>query len=175
MESEKIKRGAGRPKEKVLPKILAKLNDISVLERMASKLTDLDMAEVLDIPLPTYKKYKRNKEFLETIKKGLDQRVDSLQNSLLRRAIGFYYDELVEELVPVVVDKKGKKGFKIEKKLILTKKTKKYLSSDTAAIFLLRNYRPELFNKKYGDSSTGDGNDKININILYKDNREAFT
>ena len=172
---KKNKAGVGRPKEKVLPKVLAKLNDPAILERMASKLTDLDLADILGIPLPTFKKYKRDEEFLASIKKGLDQRAEAVHNALLRRAIGFFYDEVMEELVPVIVGKNGKKGYILEQKMVVTKRIKKFVMSDIAAIFLLRNYKPELFNKKYGDSGDEAGNEGVNINILYTDNQKENT
>lgn len=178
-ENQPETRPAHRPKEKILPKVMKKINDPAVIERLAKYLTDVELAHILDIPIRTFKRYKaEDEDLLALIKKGTEQKADAIEEALVKRAVGFFYDEVTTERVPVLVKIDGKKKatavFKIEDKPVETKRVRKFLTSDTAAIYLLRNYKPDKFNKKYGDGSGLDG-ENVNISILYVDNRKTIT
>ena len=122
---------------------------------MAQKgLTDAQISQELHISEATLNNWKnRHSEFLESIKKGKDM-IDVLaEGSLLKRALGFDYEEVTK-----IRNKEGK--------LVMFKKVKKHMASDvTALIFWLKNRKPNDWRDRKEISGI-DGN-PIKLEIEY--------
>lgn len=112
---------------------MAKINDwlendkLILLEGWAkSGLTDEQIAKNMGIaPSTLYEWKKKSKEFSESLKKGKEVIDFEVENALLKRALGYEYEEETYE-----------NG-------ILTKKVKKQVPPDTTAqIFWLKNRKP---------------------------------
>ena len=112
---------------------MAKINDwlkddkLILLEGWARDgLTDEQIARNIGIATSTFYEWKKKKlEFSETLKKGKEVVDFEVENALLKRALGYEYEEETYE-----------NG-------ILTKKVKKQVPPDTTAqIFWLKNRKP---------------------------------
>ena len=112
---------------------MAKINDwlkddkLILLEGWARDgLTDEQIARNIGIATSTFYEWKKKKlEFSETLKKGKEVVDFEVENALLKRALGYEYEEETYE-----------NG-------ILTKKVKKHVAPDTTAqIFWLKNRKP---------------------------------
>ena len=118
-------------------------------EGMARRgMTDEQIAEKLGISVETFYQYvKRYPEFSESLKRGKSPVDVEVENALLKRALGYDYEETTTEYSSL--EKSGKNGDKAnankgEWKVV--KKTKKFIPPDvTAQIFWLKNRRPDLW------------------------------
>ena len=92
-------------------------------------LTDEQIAKNMGIaPSTLYEWKKKSKEFSESLKKGKEVIDFEVENALLKRALGYEYEEETYE-----------NG-------ILTKKVKKHVAPDTTAqIFWLKNRKPNTW------------------------------
>lgn len=99
--------------------------------------TDLDIANALGISHQTLYNWKgKYKDFAEAIKKGKEVVDIQVENALLKRALGYRYDEITQE--PQFNDKTG------EFEMAETKRVTKEVNPDTTAqIFWLKNRRPD--------------------------------
>ena len=95
-------------------------------------LTDEQIAKNMGIaPSTLYEWKKKSKEFSESLKKGKEVIDFEVENALLKRALGYEYEEETYE-----------NG-------ILTKKVKKHVAPDTTAqIFWLKNRKPNTWKDK---------------------------
>ena len=95
-------------------------------------LTDEQIAKNMGIaPSTLYEWKKKSKEFSESLKKGKEVIDFEVENALLKRALGYEYEEEIYE-----------NG-------ILTKKVKKHVAPDTTAqIFWLKNRKPNNWKDK---------------------------
>ena len=118
---------------------MAKINEwlekdkLILLEGWArSGLTDEQIAKNMGIaPSTLYEWKKKSKEFSESLKKGKEVVDFEVENALLKRALGYEYEEETYE-----------NG-------ILTKKVKKQVPPDTTAqIFWLKNRKPNTWTDK---------------------------
>ena len=118
---------------------MAKINEwlendkLILLEGWArSGLTDEQIAKNMGIaPSTLYEWKKKSKEFSESLKKGKEVIDFEVENALLKRALGYEYEEETYE-----------NG-------ILTKKVKKQVPPDTTAqIFWLKNRKPNTWKDK---------------------------
>ena len=110
-------------------------------------LSDADIAKNLGISLDAYYRYQKlYSEFYEAIKRGKRPANIIVENSLFKRCVGFYFDEVTDD---VYLDEKGKKH--------AGKKTvKKYVMPDINAIrFWLTNREPELWKNIREDMESG--------------------
>ncbi len=121
MSEQEKKRGRGRPTkfEKGL---------VAQAELLAQAgLIDTEIAERLGIDVATLYRYKvKYPDFCEALKKGKEFVDNLVQDSLLRKALGYYYDEVIEQ--------DGKPTRVIRKHVA---------ASDTACIFWLKNRQPD--------------------------------
>lgn len=94
--------------------------------------TDEMIANKFEIALSTFYEYKKkHKEFAQALSRGKEIVDIQVENALLKRALGFEYEEVTYEY--------GKE----------TKKVKKYVIPDTTAqIYWLKNRKPEQWRDK---------------------------
>ena len=112
--------------------------DIQQVYKLASYgLIDKEIANVLGISLSTLKNYKKNKEFLASLKRGKDEADSKVIESLYKRATGYVLTDTVTEVIPNGDNDEGSK-------IKIVKKTKKEVAGDVVAqIFWLKNRRPK--------------------------------
>ena len=105
-------------------------------------LTNEDIAHNMDITRQTLNNWcKKHTSIFDALKKGREQVVRRLENALVKKAQGFEYEEVTTEMW---VDDDGNKRQKVSKH-------KRYSVPDTsAAIFLLKNYKPNKY-RNYND------------------------
>lgn len=133
-------------------------------------LTDEQIAKNLGISVDTFYRYKKEySEFSEALKKGKEVIDFEVENKLLKRALGYEYEEVTTERVPRK-DEKGNAvtdihGFPLYE-MVTTKKVKKEVVPDTTAqIFWLKNRKPMEWRDKQDIEHTG----SVNVNNPYKE------
>ncbi len=121
--------------------------------------TDKNLAAQFKVSEKTINVWKKqHPQFLQSLKKGKDE-FDSqvVEQSLLKRATGYSYDEITKE--PAIVDKgevdaadipEGETAEKaVEESLVVTKIVRKGIAPDvTAQIFWLKNRQPHRWSDK---------------------------
>ena len=105
-------------------------------------LTNEDIAHNMGITRQTLNNWcNKYTSIFDALKKGREPVVRKLENSLIKKAQGFEYEEVTTEMW---VDDNGEKRQKVSKH-------KRYSAPDTsAAIFLLKNYKPNKY-RNYND------------------------
>ncbi|BDR86116.1 transposase [Clostridium tetani] len=133
-------------------------------------LTDEQIAKNLGIGYSTLKEYKKKyPAFLAALKKGKEVIDFEVENALLKRALGYEYEEVTKERI-LKKDEQGKPltdihGFPIYE-MVVTKTVKKEVTPDTTAqIFWLKNRKPEEWRDKRDVEHSGN----MNVNNPYKD------
>lgn len=110
-------------------------------------------------PSTLYDWQKKYPEIAEALKKGKDVIDRQVENALLKRALGYEYEEITQERA-LKKDVKGKPmtdlhGFPVYE-MVMTKKVKKEVVPDTTAqIFWLKNRKPEQWRDKRDVSVDG--------------------
>lgn len=124
--------------------VLPKLNLVEAWAR--DGLTDEQIAHNLGISLTAYYEYKNKyAEFTDALKRGKDDIDVEVENALLKRAMGYTYDEITYE-----------NGIEV-------KRVKKEVQPDTTAqIFWLKNRRPVAWRDKQDIEHSGELNFVIN-------------
>lgn len=118
-------------------------------------LTDEQIAKNMGIATSTYYLWKNNYlEILEALKKGKEVVDIEVENALLKRALGYKYDEVIKEL---------RDGELVETKRI----TKEVLPDTIAQIYWLKNRKPDKWREKAIDT---ENEEQINNakDILFK-------
>ena len=133
-------------------------------------LTDEQIAKNLDISMSTFYEYKKKySEFSEALKKGKEVIDFEVENALLKRALGYEYEEVTKERI-LKKDEQGKSltdihGFPIYE-MVVTKTVKKEVTPDTTAqIFWLKNRKPEEWRDKRDVEHSGNLSNEVNITI----------
>ena len=109
--------------------------------------TDVQLADFFDVAESTIHKWKlEHPSFSESLKEGKVFSDDKVEAALYDRAIGYHYDEIKEE--------HSEDGMK---RTVTTKR----IQDNTAAIFWLKNRRPEQWRDKVENDTVQD----INIHI----------
>ncbi|AZV56067.1 transposase [Clostridium sp. AWRP] len=123
-------------------------------------LTDEQIAHNLGISIQTFYTYKKQHiEFFEALKKGKEVVDFEVENALLKRALGYEYEEVTKERM-VRKDEKGKvltdiHGFPTYE-MVVTKTVKKVATPDTTAqIFWLKNRKPKEWKDKQDIEHSG--------------------
>lgn len=123
-------------------------------------LTELQIAKNLGISKATLENYKKQHlDFLYSLKKGKEVIDFEVENAMLKRALGYEYNEVTKERVL----KKDEKGHPITDihgspcyEMVVTKTVKKEVVPDTTAqIFWLKNRKPEQWRDKQNIEHTG--------------------
>lgn len=124
--------------------------------------TDEQIAERLRIHIATFYRAKAANSELRDALKETKESVDlAVENSLLKRAMGFEYEE---ETIEGIV---GPNGETIKK---TRKIVKKHMAPDTTAqIFWLKNRQPEKWRDKHHHEITGEGGGEIPIKWIKSD------
>lgn len=86
----------------------------------------------------------------DALKRGKAPVDIEVENMLLKRAMGFEYDEVTTEIEDVPTGKRDENGNLIYRQRKQIKKTKKMVVPDTTAqIFWLKNRRPDLWRDRH--------------------------
>lgn len=122
-------------------------------------LTDEQIAKNLDISKDSFYKYKREyTDFSDSLKRGKEVIDFEVENALLKRALGYKYNEVTKELC-----KDKETG---EETLVITKVVTKEVAPDTTAqIFWLKNRKPLEWRDKRDVEHSGAIANEINITI----------
>ena len=121
-------------------------------------LTDAQIAAKMGIGTSTLYKYQtQHEEIVEALKRGKAPVDNDVENALLKRAMGFEYEEVTTEII--------EQSDGSQRKHI--KRTKKMVVPDTmAAIYWLNNRRPDLWkNRKAVEVDT---TDSAPVTIVWK-------
>jgi hypothetical protein len=113
-------------------------------------LADEQVAHNMGIAYSTYKEWvKRFPALSATIKKGKEPVDIEVENSLLKRAMGFTYEETTTDVEQIPTSKTDEDGNPIIREIVHTKTVVKTALPDTAAmIFWLKNRRPDRWRDK---------------------------
>lgn len=113
-------------------------------------LTDEQIAKNLGIAVSTLNDYKNKySEFSESLKRGKEVVDIEVENALLKRALGYKYNEVTKELI--VNKETGEEELKVTKVV-----TKEVVPDTTAQIFWLKNRKPEDWRDKKDIEHSGD-------------------
>lgn len=123
-------------------------------------LTDKEIAKEFGISIRTLNYWKKSHvEFLHSLKEN-KKLVDAMvEDSLLKKAIGYEVEE-----TEVVATKDGKNT--------RIKKTKKWIHDTTAAIFWLKNRQPERWRELQSVEHSGEVTNKTNLDLSYMSDEE---
>lgn len=126
-------------------------------------LTDKQIASNMGITEQTLNVWKKNYPSLfESLKRGKAVVDIQVENALLKRALGYSYDEVTKERV---LDYDPSTGQVVGSHMEVTKTVRKEVQGDTTAqIFWLKNRRPEQWRDKKDVSVEGE----INTNNPFK-------
>jgi transposase-like protein len=126
-------------------------------------LTDEQVAKNMGISTSTlYEWKKKYSEFSEALKRGKEIIDREVENALLKRALGYEYEEITQERV-IRKDVKGDPaidlhGFPISEMVVTKKVTKQVIPDTTAQIFWLKNRKPEQWRDKQQVEHSGNMN-----------------
>lgn len=138
-------------------------------------LIDEQIANNLDISLTSYYEYKNKyTEFAEALKNGKDDIDIMVENALLKRAMGYSFEEVTRESVPCKAYE-DENGNTVEHTLMVTKVVTKEVQPDTTAqIFWLKNRRPQAWrDKQEVGLSGGLNNTTQNLTDMSPEERRA--
>ncbi|WP_025692587.1 hypothetical protein [Paenibacillus zanthoxyli] len=109
-------------------------------------LTDEQIAANMGVNVATLYRYKQDYcEIRESLKKGKEVVDRQVENALLKRALGYRYDEVTREPGTVEDEETGE----LKRAMVETKRVTKEVQGDvTAQIFWLKNRRPDLWRDK---------------------------
>lgn len=113
-------------------------------------LTEAQIAHNIGITYETLRTWKiKFPAFSDAIKRGKAPVDIEVENALLKRALGFEYEEVTTEIEDVPTGKTGEDGKPIFKQRKHIKKTTKVVPPDTAAAFIwLKNRKPKQWRDK---------------------------
>jgi len=118
-----------------------------LVEDMARQgATDIEIARALGIGLTSFYAYaRRHAPFAEALKRGKRPVDVKVENDLLKRACGYFYDEVTREVRQVAFEEDGTPVMG----MVVTKRVTKHVVPDvTAQIFWLKNRRPDRWRDK---------------------------
>ena len=130
-------------------------------------LVDEQIAENMGIhPSTLYEWKKKYPEISEALKKGKEVVDIQVENALLKRAMGYTYEEVTKERTPI----RYEDGKPVEWELKVTKKILKEVQPDvTAQIFWLKNRKPAEWRDKQEIDIAGKDGKPFEVNIKVVD------
>lgn len=127
------KKKVGR-KDVYTSKIEPRMKDI--LRWLEQGATEREVANNLGVAYSTFNKYKGEKtELMELLKKGREKPVEDIKAALLRRAVGFQYEE--KKVVTKKIVMEGSNGASVPANVIQTEVVTKTALPDVAAGLVL--------------------------------------
>lgn len=130
-------------------------------------LTDEQISLNMGIAVRTLYNWKdKHVQILQALKKGKEVVDRQVENALLKRALGYKYDELTYEQVPIkpYIDDDGNvKEYQLE---VVKKVTKQQAPDVTAQIFWLKNRRPDKWRDKQDIEHSGGVTNQIDLSGL---------
>ncbi len=124
-------------------------------------LTDEQIAKNLGIAYSTFKEYKgKYPAFSATLKRGKEVVDREVENALLKRALGYKYEEVTKEKVAIRNDNGDVVGYDLEVTKVVTKEV---VPDTTAQIFWLKNRKPEVWRDKKDIEHSGEVNSNMTI------------
>jgi hypothetical protein len=138
-------------------------------------LTDEQIANNLGIGTATLYEYKNKyPEFAEAIKNGKDDIDIEVENALLKRALGYEYEEITKEPLYNAVSGEPILNEDGTPKIAITKIVRKQVLPDTTAqIFWLKNRRPRQWRDKQDLGIEGGLNIKVALPTGASDTEDA--
>ncbi len=132
----------GRPIENLYEKYIAGKEE-AIITACGDGATVVDLIKIIGCGKTTFHQIKKDHhEFAELLKRGKEDADQKVENALFRRACGFEYEEVTNE---VRLNQDGSTG-----QTVSVKKTKKVIPPDTgAAMAWLKNRRPDLWKDKH--------------------------
>jgi transposase len=122
-------------------------------------LTDEQIAFNMGISTSTlYEWKKKYSEISETLKKGKEVVDRIVENALLKRATGYHYDEVTQQLA----ERRNPETGELEQYMVEVKRVTKEVTPDTtAAIFWLKNRKPNEWRDKQLVEHSGGMDNKV--------------
>ena len=122
-------------------------------------LIETDICKKLGISVQTLNTYKKEHiELVESLKKGKEVIDYEVEQKLLKRAMGYDYEEVTKE--PVYNTETKETTLEVTKRV-----TKHYVPDTTAQIFWLKNRKPKEWRDKRDIEMSGE----MNVNNPFKD------
>lgn len=147
----KAKNKGGRPSKK-------NTIDLIQLTKLAARgFTDKELADFFNVSEPTLNKYKKDKEFLKSLKEGKDIYDNKVVRALYERAMGYEHPE--------------EKIFCDKGEIVRAQTIKKYPPDPTSMIFWLKNRDKANWRDRIDQDITSDG-EKVGI-VLYCPKEES--
>ncbi|SDH77014.1 Transposase [Aneurinibacillus thermoaerophilus] len=127
-------------------------------------LTDEQIAKNIGISTSTlYEWKKKYSEISEALKKGKEVIDLEVENALLKRALGYRYDEVTKERCAI----RDENGEIVGYEMVVTKVTTKEVQPDvTAQIFWLKNRQSDKWRDKQNIEHSGQINQKMDMSGL---------
>lgn len=123
--------------------------------------TDRDMMNSLGVSHDTFYKWKKDKpEFADALKKGKEIIDRQVENALLKRALGYSYDEVKEQ--------------QTADGTFFSTTTKEVVPDTTAQIFWLKNRRPDKWRDKQDLNHSGQMNHSVDMSGLTTEELRAL-
>ena len=124
-------------------------------------LTDEQIAKNLGISKDTFYKYKSSyTDFSDSLKRGKEVVDREVENALLKRALGYKYEEVTKEKVAIRNDNGDVVGYDLEVTKVVIKEV---VPDTTAQIFWLKNRKPEVWRDKKDIEHSGEVNSNMTI------------
>ncbi|WP_051287564.1 hypothetical protein [Paenibacillus taiwanensis] len=160
---------AGEEKGKYYSHVEPKLLLIEAWAR--DGVIDEEIAKNLGIAYSTLRDYiKKHSALSAALKRGKEVVDVEVENALLKRALGYQYDEVTKELKTVIDEEKGPIDILVETKRV----TKEVQPDTTAQIFWLKNRRPQAWrDKQEVGLSGGLNNTTQDLSDMTPDERRA--
>lgn len=126
--------------------------------------TEAELAKHLGVSNSTLAVYKNKyPDFLDAIKKGKVQTDENVENALLKRAMGYEYEEVRKEYIE---DEEGNQTGRVR----VIRQIKQVQPDTTAQIFWLKNRRPDDWRDRKHHEHTGkDGKAIKFVEVSYQD------
>jgi hypothetical protein len=116
--------------------------------------TDIEIADFFDVEVRTLYRWKgEHEEFCQALKAGKEISDERVERSLFARANGYEHDEVDIRVV--------------DKAIIQTPIRKYYPPDTTAAIFWLKNRRPDLWREKVDHTLANPDGSALNLTVQF--------